>query len=67
MNTTNEIQDYLDEIYDPHPIGAIELLGYAKNHIVEAKGMEVLPKEYQTALINAYHLLDMVQEYLFEN
>lgn len=57
-----------EEIYELHPISAIELLGYAKNNIVEAKVTEDgLPEKYQLLLTSAYNILNTVQEYLYNN
>jgi hypothetical protein len=76
MNKTinaNELQSVTDkvtnEFYElPLSITPIELLGYAKNNIVEV--MEINPKLssiYADKLDLAYSLLDDVQEYLFNN
>lgn len=62
MNETkiNEI-----EWFEPN---TIELLGYAKNNIVEAKEKAPnLPSEYKEELSRAYSLVHKVQEYLFNN
>lgn len=57
-----------NEIYEPHPTSEIELLGYAKNNIVEAKEMILsLPFEYWIMLSQAYEMLDEVQEYLYKH
>lgn len=49
------MHDY-DELYDPHPISSIELLGYAKNNIAEVLEIEdMLPQQYQTVLPLVYH------------
>ena len=54
------------DIYEAHPISEIELLGYAKNNIAEARNMVLcLPYEHWLMLDWAYELLDQVQEYLF--
>lgn len=46
----------------------IELIGYAKNNIVEVqKSTNELPDEYKNKLHQAYSLLNDVQEYLFEH
>lgn len=46
----------------------IELLGYAKNNIIESRGrIENLPCDYEIKLKKAYDLLDEVQEYLFSH
>lgn len=45
---------------------AIELLGFAKNYIVEAKESESdLPEQHRAILSIAYHLLTLVQEHLY--
>lgn len=47
---------------------SIELLGFAKNCIVEAKEIESnLPDQYKRMLSKAYSLLATVQEYLYHN
>lgn len=47
-------------------ISPIELLGYAKNNIVEVEDRVLkLPQEYTDKLSQAYRLLDEVQEYLY--
>ena len=47
---------------------SIELLGYAKNSIIEAKDkVSKVPQKYLDKLHNAYTLLTDVQEYLFNN
>ena len=59
---------YNDEIYEPHPISSIELLGYAKNDIAEVQEIEDrLPEKYRTVLTLAYNMLSDVQEYLYNN
>ncbi len=46
----------------------IELLGFAKNNIVEVQNKEKdLPLEYAADLKQAYRLLDKIQEYLYRN
>lgn len=53
-------------IYEEHPISSIELLGYAKNYIVEAKEIENdLPEQQRAFLSKAYSLLDSVQKCLY--
>lgn len=53
-------------IFEPHPIGEVELLGHAKNDIVEVKQMALcLSYEHCAMLSQAYKLLHQVQEYLF--
>jgi len=50
--------------YEPN---TIEILGYAKNNIVDVKEKErKLPAKYRNKLSKAYALLDEVQDYLFE-
>ena len=57
---------YYSGIYEPHPISEIELLGYAKNNIVEVEEMILsLPYEHWLMLALAFKLLDQVQEYLY--
>lgn len=52
------------EVYE---LNAIELLGYAKNNIVEAKEKSMnISQELLDKLSLAYSLLDEVQECLFE-
>ena len=52
-------------LYEP---SEIELLGYAKNEILEAMQIiTCLPKELREKLHLAYILIDDVQEYLFEH
>ena len=48
---------------------SIELLGYAKNSIVEArdKVSEKVPEKHLDKLRNAYALLSDVQEYIYNN
>lgn len=61
MNATND-----NMIYEAHPISDVELLGHAKNNIVEVKEMELsLPCEYWIMLSQAYEMLDKVQEFLY--
>ena len=58
--------DYCSEVYEPHPISDVELLGYAKNNIVEVQEMErSLPPECRVMLSQAFKMLDQVQEYLY--
>lgn len=60
----NGIEDYMFFI-ETNPI---EILGYAKNDIAEAKGKSKnLPHEYMEKLSDAYALLNEVQEYLYSN
>lgn len=47
---------------------AIEILGYSKNQIIEAKEMvNDLPAECELKLKQAFHLIAEVQEYLFNS
>ena len=47
---------------------AIELLGYAKNDIVNAmEQASNLPSEFRNALHKAYSWIDLVQEHLYES
>lgn len=47
---------------------AIELLGYAKNSIIEAlEHSSDFKQEHMQSLNKAYSLLDKVQDYLFNN
>lgn len=60
-NTSN------NDLYFWEP-NSIELLGYAKNSIIEAKDkISEVPQKYLDKLRNAYALLADVQEYLFNN
>lgn len=50
------------------PPTLIEILGHIKNNMIEAFGMAGdLSVEHKEMLLQAYHLVDNVQEYLFEN
>lgn len=56
------------DIYDPYPISAIELLGCAKNDIMEAEGkIRSLPYEQWVGLSKAREILNNVQEYLYNH
>ena len=56
-----------DDFY-PLSITPIELIGYAKNDIVDAQELiPMLPMEYRRKLKQAYILLNEVQEYLYKN
>lgn len=58
---------YYDNLFFQE-LNPIELLGYAKNNIVEVKDKaDNLPKEYMEKLNTALLLIDNVQEYLFDN
>lgn len=47
---------------------SIELLGYAKNNIAEAKEKATdIPQEYLDKLNAAFSLVNEVQEHLFDN
>lgn len=49
-------------------LNAIELLGYAKNNLAEAKEKAIsMPREYKEKLSCAYSMLHEVQEYLFNH
>lgn len=64
MNTDNNY--YNNNVYEPHPICEVELLGYAKNDIIEVKQMALcLSDDHCAMLSQAYKLLHQVQEYLF--
>ena len=66
MMKTNIVTISVEELF-PEPC-AIELLGYAKNDIVEVKRLAcTLPKEQLAMLSKAYALLDGVQEYIFND
>ena len=59
---------YYTDIYEPHPISEIELLGCAKNNIAEVEEMILsLPYEHWLMLAQAFELLDQVQEYLYNH
>ena len=66
MNNLTIVDFNIEDIYhEPCPI---ELLGYAKNDIVEAKRLAyTLPKEQIDLLCKAYAILDGVQEYIFND
>lgn len=65
--TNITIVDFNTEELFPEPC-PIELLGYAKNDIVEVKRLAyTLPKEQLTMLSKAYAILDGVQEYIFND
>ena len=64
----SSINDNNNMIYEVHPISDVELLGHAKNNIVEVMEMSpCLPFESWEMLRNAYNWLDKVQELLFNN
>lgn len=60
--------DHYSDIYEPHPISDVELLGHAKNNIVEVQEMELsLPPECWDMLSQAFKMLDQVQEFLYNH
>lgn len=65
MNKFN-IENFNDVLihFDTNPI---ELLGYAKNNIVEVQEITDIPLDLMDKLKQSYLLLDEVQEYLFRN
>lgn len=66
MNDITSVDFYIDELY-PEP-GAIELLGYAKNDIVQVKRIAFpLPEDQLIKLSVAYALLQDVQEHIFHD
>lgn len=71
MNTKNELKEAnnaQDYSYDFCTVTPIELIGYAKNDIIDDKNtVEKLPTEYDRKLKQAYDLLDDVQNYLYES
>ena len=57
----------MDSIFDMPELNSIELLGYAKNNVIEAKEKASnLPMEYKDKWNNAYSLLHEVQEYALQ-
>ena len=67
-NTCNSPDEWLEkDTFSYYPsITPIELLGYSKNDIIEAKKMvENLPDTIIGKLNQAFSLLDEVQEYLY--
>lgn len=64
MNENNEMfTESLDYYLE---VTAIELLGEAKNTLVEAEAKEAdLPPDMGSKLHQAYRLIDEVQEYLY--
>lgn len=47
-------------------ISPIELLGYAKNYIVDVEEQRIdLPEDVENKLLLAYQFLTLVQEYLY--
>lgn len=56
------------DIFEYLNLPPIELMGYAKNNIVEAASKaENLPYRYTLKLRKAYILLNNVQEYLYNH
>jgi len=54
--------------YDYYLPNVIELIGYANNHISQAKELcSDLSDEWLEKLSQAYHLLEQVQEYLYSS
>lgn len=67
-NKLKEANNARDYFYDFCTVTPIELIGYAKNDIIDVKNtVEILPTEYNRKLKQAYDLLDDVQNYLYEN
>ena len=65
---TSEMNTVPADDFYPLSITPIELIGYAKNDIVDAQELiPMLPTEYSRKLKQAYILLDEVQEYLYNN
>lgn len=65
---TSEMNPVPADDFYPLSITPIELIGYAKNDIVDAQELiPMLPTEYSRKLKQAYILLDEVQEYLYNN
>lgn len=65
---TSEMNPVPADDFYPLSITPIELIGYAKNDIVDAQEpIPMLPTEYRRKLKQAYILLDEVQEYLYNN
>lgn len=65
MNKSNS-KNFDDVIihFDTNPI---ELLGYAKNNILEVQKITDIPFDLMDKLKQSYLLLDEIQEYLFQN
>ncbi len=51
--------------YFEQSISPIELLGYAKNNIVDVQEQQNLPYQVKNYLFAAYQLLTLAQEYLY--
>lgn len=65
---TSEMNPVPADDFYPLSITPIELIGYAKNDIVDAQELiPMLPTEYRRKLKQAYILLNEVQEYLYNN
>lgn len=62
-----ELNNILNEINNEREPNSIELLGFAKNNIVDVKNSEKeLPTYLSEKLSQAYALLDEVEEYLYD-
>lgn len=58
----------LDTVLEYREPSAIELIGFAKNDIVDSKNLTAdMPQEYKEKLSLAYSLLNEVQEYLYNH
>ena len=57
----------LDDVTIHFDMNPIELLGYAKNNIVEVQEITDIPLDLMDKLKQSYLLLDEVQENLFRN
>ena len=58
----------IGEIFEPHPVSALDLIGQAKNLIVQIEGMEEKEKllyGHIDMLSSAFALLCEVEEYLY--
>lgn len=56
----------LDSLLEYLNISPIELLGYAKNYILETKErVKNLPQWCQEMLCETYDMLDQIQDYLY--
>lgn len=58
----------ISEIFEPHPVSALDLIGQAMNLIVRIEGMEEKEKllyEHLDMLSSAFALLYEVEEYLY--
>jgi len=66
----DRIEDFsiVPDQYEKFDIPPVELLGYAKNCIVEVQVAEPkLPIDVKDRLVKAYLMLDEVQEFLYDN